>query len=74
MLTARGVTSYDPWDKARFNPNLEVMNANGETLFRQGDHVIGACLAGDGEEGPRPLLRIRGSDVVKEVEVRPSQT
>jgi hypothetical protein len=50
--------------KARFSPSLEVLDSHGDTLFRQGDRVAGACIAGQAD-APLPLLRIRTSDVVK---------
>lgn len=35
---------------ARFNPSLEVLNANGAVVFREGDKIDGACGGGgDGE-------------------------
>lgn len=32
---------------ARFNPSLEVLDANGAVVFREGEKIDGACVSGD---------------------------
>jgi hypothetical protein len=29
---------------ARFSPDLEILNASGEVVFKEGDHIDGGCL------------------------------
>ena len=37
--------------RARFRPRLEVLNANGDVVAREGTAVTGGCLAGPGPNG-----------------------
>jgi hypothetical protein len=34
--------------RARFDPNLEILDANGNVVMREGDTVTGDCGGGDG--------------------------
>jgi hypothetical protein len=44
-----------PGFTARFTPQLEVLNANGDVVAREGTGVTGGCMAGP---GPNALLLI----------------
>jgi hypothetical protein len=40
--------------RARFNPYLEILNANGEIVARHGDEIRGGCVTS--ESADEPLL------------------
>lgn len=45
---------------ARFLPSLEVLDASGRVVGREGDRIIGACVRNDADGG---ALRVDGADV-----------
>ena len=49
---------WPPGFSARFDPNLEVLDAAGREVFRAGDKIGGGCVAGPAEH-PASLLLIR---------------
>ena len=55
-ITASGGQRHEivwpPGYTARFTPNLEVLDANGNVVFREGSRVSGGCVTGPNSEGP----------------------
>ena len=47
---------WPPGYRARFTPDLEVLNATNEVVFRQGDPVEGGCAKGPADDPTRVLL------------------
>lgn len=43
---------WPPGYTARFTPNLEVLDANGNVAFREGSKVSGGCVTGPDATGP----------------------
>ena len=43
---------WPPGYSARFTPNLEVLDGNGNVVFREGSTVTGGCVTGPDLKGP----------------------
>jgi len=53
---ARVEIVWPPGYAARFTPRLEVIDEEGDVVFRDGDGVNGACTTGAEAEGPLLML------------------
>jgi hypothetical protein len=54
----RGEVVWPPGYKARFTPNLEVLDAAGNVVHREGDEMPGGCAVGPPDDPPSLVLII----------------
>ncbi len=52
----RGEVVWPPGFSARFAPDLEVLDASGKVLYREGDEIVEGCAVGPPEDPPSLLL------------------
>jgi hypothetical protein len=52
----RGEIVWPPGYTARFAPALEVLDASGKVVYREGDEVQGGCAVGPPDDPPSLLL------------------
>lgn len=55
---------WPPGYSAHFDPDLEVLDSNGQVVFRAGDRVIGGCVKGP-PDALGSVLLIRPADLAR---------